>query len=244
MKRFFLAASAILLLAGCASTRPEKPSVPECIAFRIPANTRPEENSAFWRNVPEYALKPVPGYIFRNPVKIQFAYDRDNLYFRFDAKDDDLLDECPEKQKNGMFLFADALELFARTPESRGYWEFHFIPSGRCGAIHFPARGRRMPSNVRYLPMPGLKFQVKLNGTLNNMKDRDSGWIGLARIPLKGIGSRCTPFDPARGLLIQVTSIAYSVYADWDEKSQLNCIPGAPTDPHHLPAWVKLKFQP
>lgn len=232
-----------ILIAGCATVAPS--NKPECNAVRISDGTSVTLDSVCWENIPSYQLGSVPQYINREPLTIQFAYDKNNLYMRFEKKDDDIVDEFPQNPKpaSGMFLYADAVELFLSTPGSRGYWEFHFIPSGQCGGIYFPSRGRRMPSNVRYLPFPCLKYHVKLNGTLNNRFDRDSGWLGVAVIPLKGIEKGCKPFDPAKGLLVQVTSIAYSVYSEWDDRSQLNYIQGKPTDPHYLPAWVNLNFR-
>ncbi len=244
MKHLFrLLLIAFFCASGCRSL-PEAPGPAKCIAVPRGKTDSLSVDAPFWNTVPGYRLNAVPGYLFRGEVQIKFAYDTEFLYFRFDADDDDLIDEFPKQEKKGgMYLYADAIELFVRPPRSRGYWEFHFIPSGRCGAIHFPARGRRMPSNVRYLPMENFSVKVRLDGTLNRMDDRDRGWCGVAKIPWKGIASRCAMPDLSKGLLIQVTSLAYSVYADGDEKSQLNYIPGKSSDPHHLSAWVPLEFQ-
>lgn len=228
----------LFLIAGC-RTLPDDP--PQFRVVPVPAGSRVSIDAPFWEQLPVYELGPVPGYVRRFPVRVQFAYDREMLYFRFEAPDDDLLDEAPEDLTSGLYLFADALELFVRPRGSRGYWEFHFTSGGRFGAIHFPSRGRRMPSNVAYLPMKGLAFETKLDGTLNEMSDRDRGWIGLARIPFSGIADRCAPVDTDQPLPVQVTSIAYSVYADRDEKSQLTCMP-EDRDPHYLPAWGELVF--
>ncbi len=224
----------LFAVCGCRTT-------PQFRAELVPAGTVAAIDASFWRNVPAYELEAVPGFVKRFPVLIQFAYDSEALYFRFDAGDDDLVDEAPEYLKSGLFLYADTLELFLRPPESRGYWEFHFSTGGRSGAIHFPARGRRMPSNVAYLPMKGLTFEVKRVGSLNDMNDRDERWMGLARIPFAGIADRCAPVDFDRPLPLQVTSFAYSVHADCDERSQLTC-DGRDRDPHYLPAWGELVF--
>ena len=239
--RFLIGLTLLLfVVAGC-RTAPE--AAQPYRVEPVPPGSVVTIDAPFWEQVPMCELGPVPGYVKRFPVRIQFAYDGEALYFRFTAEDDDLLDEAPDELTCGLDLFADAVEFFVRPPESRGYWEFHFTAGGRFGAIHFPSRGRRMPSNVAYLPMDGLTFEVKRDGTLNNMKDRDRGWSGLARIPFAGIADRCAPVDLNRPLLIQVTSIAYSVYADQDEKSQLTCSSVDP-DPHYLPVWSELIFTP
>jgi hypothetical protein len=196
-----------------------------------------------WRDIPAYPLMAMKGFIKRKDVNVQFAYDEKNLYFRFDAADDDILDETPENLKNGMFLFSDCLEFFLRPIGARGYWEFHFTPKGKSGAIFFPSRGRRMPSNVAYLPFPGLECQPKLYGTLNNMDDTDERWIGICRIPFDSIRTKIPNYKNGEPLLIQVCSVAYSVYSDGDEKAQLFYIPDTWADPHYLPAWSELHFK-
>jgi len=202
-------------------------------------------NAAFWKQLPAYELGKVDGYVKRNPVKVRFAYNSEALYFRFDAVDDDLVDESPAKlERSGLFIYADTVELFLRPVKSHGYWEFHFSASGKNGAIFFPSRGRRMPSNVYYLPMDGLEFHRTLFGTLNDMRDKDKGWVGIARIPYAGIAGRCPLFRSGAPLEVQVTSIAYSVYADADERTQLHHTSGCDRDPHYLPDWGILRFLP
>lgn len=238
MKPFACFVLLLLLAAGC---RTASEAGPEFRVEPVPAGIAVTVDAPFWKDIPACELGSVPGYGKRFPVLVQFACDRDALYFRFDAEDDDLVDEAPAGLKNSLYVFADTLELFVRPPESHGYWEFHFTAGGRFGAIHFPARGRRMPSNVTYLPMAGLTFEVKREGTLNDMSDRDRRWTGLARIPFAGISARCAAVDRNRPLPVQVTSVAYSVYADRDEKSQLTWR-AEDCDPHHLPAWGSLVF--
>lgn len=236
MKKIILFISLSVMFAGCLSIRQ---TTLEFIACRVPAGEKITLESDFWRMVPAYELGALETYIKRFPVNVQFAWDDEALYFRFDAIDDDILDEAPENLKNGLYLYGDTLELFLRPWNSRGYWEFHFSASGKFGAIHFPSRGRRMPSNVAYLPMPGLEFQNKVIGTLNDPGDKDERWLGLARIPFTGI----TDLKPGEPLFIQVTSVAYSIYADWNEKSQLTYMRNSVADPHYLPDWGQLIFK-
>ncbi len=229
-----------LLLAGCHGVPEQKTKF---TAVKVPAGEAVAVDAGFWKNAPSYELLELPKYVKRNPVTVQFAWDDEALYFRFEAVDDDIVDESPENQKNSLQLFADCLELFIRPQNSRGYWEFHFTAGGHFGGIHFPARGRRMPSDVVYRPMNGLEFKAQIIGTLNDFSDKDDRWIGLARIPFAGIADRCAPFSPGEPLLFQVTSVAYSAYADWDEMTQLTYIPETPVTPHYLPAWGLLEFK-
>lgn len=244
MIRLFLLLGVVLFSGGCRLFTEENES-PECMAYMVPSGKSVTLDAEFWQKLPKYYLCPVPGYLSRHKVEAQFAYDRDALYFRFSAEDDDLVDKFPENGKGMALLYADTMELFLRPPQSRGYWEFHFTPSGRSGSTHFPSRGRRLPENVLYLPVEGLKYTVRLDGTLNQMDDLDSGWSGLVEIPFKLLKERRMSFSFEEGLRVQVTSIAYSVYADWDERRQLNVIAGLPSslDPHNINAWVHLKFQ-
>lgn len=231
--------SAGILLCGCRYAKMDRP---EYEAAWLPVGVDPAPDSSFWEKVPAYRLGPLGNYVQRNPVWVQFAYCPEALYFRFDAVDDDLVDEAPEKLSHGFYLFADAIELFLQPFDEHGYWEFHFIPSGRCGAIFFPSRGRRMPSCVNYLPMEGLNFRVICLGTVNDMNDKDRRWLGVARIPFSGLNGYFPDFRPGDPLRVQVTNVAYSVYADADEKNQLNHTPGKHADPHYLPDWGVLRF--
>ena len=203
----------------------------------------PRLDSPVWKTAPAYSLTRLPRFGLRFPPQVQFAWTATDLWFRFEVRDDDLVDEAPEGQESGLYLFADAIELFARPEGSRGYWEFHFTAGGKFGAIHFPSRGKRMPSNVRYLPMPGLACAVERDGTLNEDTDHDRSWCGLARIPFAGIAGRCIPFRPGTRLEIQVASVGYSVWADQDERALLHYA-GGDDDSHNLANWVSLEFQP
>lgn len=214
---------------------------PTLVAKQIPAASA--FNAEAWKDIPSYPLMAMKGFIKRKNVNVQFAYDEKNLYFRFDAADDDILDETPENLKNGMFLFSDCMELFLRPVGSRGYWEFHFTPKEKSGAIFFPARGRRMPSNVAYLPFPGLECRTKITGTLNNMDDIDERWTGICRIPFDSVRTKIPDFRNGEPLLVQVCSVAYSVYSEGDEKAQLFYIADTMADPHYLTAWSELRFK-
>jgi len=210
-----------------------------CTAFRV----RQGEAVPLVKSEPSYLLGKLGDHLLRNPVKVQFAYDAENLYFRFHASDDDLVDEFPDNKTSGMYLFSDTVELFVKTEKSRGYLEFHFIPTGKCGMIFFPSRGRRMPSNVKYLEFEP-EYKVKVSGTINNYSDKDNYYEGTATIPFSIIEKYCKEKVTAENLRIQVTSVSYSVYADGDEKAQLNYESGTWTDPHYLPSWCKLKLLP
>lgn len=234
----FLALITSVLLCGIAG---ETITPPQLTAQRIASDSAFQDKA--WKKIKTHPLMAMHGYIKRKNVNVQFAYDEKNLYFRFDAADDDILDETPEHCKNGMFLFSDCIELFLRPLGARGYWELHFTPTEKAGAIFFPSRGRRMPSNVVYLPFPGLKCQTRATGTLNKMEDVDKRWTGICRIPFDSIRTKLPDYKNGDALLVQACSVAYSVYSDGDEKAQLFYMPETQADPHYLLAWSTLKFK-
>lgn len=231
---------AAFLLAGCASV--SKPlSRPELVAVRLPNGGSSDFQS--WQHVTTYPFMKLGDYILRNPVQIAFAWDDEALYFYFEAQDDDIFNEAPDSIANGVFLWGDCIELFLQPEGERGYLELHFSPDGFSGAIFFPSRGRRMPWNVKYIPMEGMSSTLEIIGTLNEMSDTDTAWKGICRIPWSAIRHTFPNHKPGEPLRIQSTSVAYSLYSDGDEKSQLYHIPGTWADPHFLPNWCPLTFE-
>ncbi|MGI5869379.1 MAG: carbohydrate-binding family 9-like protein [Kiritimatiellia bacterium] len=235
-----LAAILAFLVAGCASpSRP--PSRPSLVAVRLPDGGTSDFKS--WEHVAKHPFMELGDYILRNPVQIAFAWDDDALYFHFEAQDDDIFNEAPDSITSGVFLWGDCIELFLQPEGERGYLEFHFTPAGFSGAIFFPSRGRRMPWDVKYIPMEGLSSTLEISGTLNDMSDTDAAWRGICRIPWNAIRQRFPNYEPGEPLRVQSTSIAYSIHSDGDEKSQLHHVPGSWADPHHLPNWSPLAFE-
>ena len=228
-------------LCAAALTTPTWPSKP----FKVEAVPLPAAsvtNFSAWSQVPSTALMPCGGrFIYRNETRVRFAWTADALCFFFEAKDDDVLHDAPARTDQ-LFCFGDTVELFVKRPEERSYWEFHFAASGRNGAIRFPSRGKRMPWCVKYLPFEGLVQKTEIDGTLNDDTDRDRGWRAIVCLPWKSLGvAKATAGDRLR---VQVASVAYSLYADGDEKSHLYSRDGAQSDPHALEDWCELELKP
>ena len=231
-------ASSLLVAAMTASGWPTAPFKVAAVPLPSAAAT----NFSAWSAVPSTALMPCGGrFVYRNETHVRFAWTDEALYFAFEAKDDDVLHAAPEKTDQ-LFCFGDTVELFVKRPDDRAYWELHFSASGRNGAIRFPSRGKRMPWFVKYVPFEGLCQKTEIDGTLNDDSDRDRGWRAICRIPWKSLGVDAVAVGEK--LRVQVASVAYSLYADGDEKSLLYSKDGAQSDPHALEDWCELELRP
>ena len=217
---------------------------PALLAKELPAGTAADD-AAFWAGVPGTRLMDMrEKYVFRGdfPQAVKFAWDAQNLYFRYEVTDDDIFHAAPEKCSN-LYAFGDTMELFLQPEGARAYWEFHFAASGRAGAIWFPSRGKRMPEHVRYLPFDGLKNAVAVAGTLNDDTDRDERWSGICTIPWASIRTKFPAYRPGDPLRVQATGVVYSRYARGEEKQQLFHTPGLVCDPHTMEDWCVLRFE-
>lgn len=129
-------------------------------------------------------------------TKVMAVMDGKYLYVGFDVKDDDIF----AKMKNNddpIYDHDDVVEIFI---DPRGEGEKYYEIQVSAAGVKFDSsfNGRRKDRNDSW--DSGIKYAVKVDGTLNNSKDKDNGWSAEILIPWKSIedASSSPPKDGER----------------------------------------------
>jgi hypothetical protein len=125
----------------------------------------------FWQN-----RKP------KTATKARLLWDRTYLYFCADMEDHDLYADV--RQPNGMTWTNDVFELFFKpSAEKLTYYEFQVNAANTQLELFLPSRGAGGYQRFAPLTRLGMESVVRLQGTLNNWEDKDTGWTVEGRIP-------------------------------------------------------------
>jgi hypothetical protein len=128
----------------------------------------------------------------KTATKARLLWDDEYLYFAAEMEDADLYADV--KEHNGMCWNNDVFELFFKPSAQRlAYYEFQVNALNTQLEMFLPSRGAggygRFGPGAKNM---GMESAVKLNGTLNDYKDKDRGWTVEGRIPW-------TAFEPTGG---------------------------------------------
>jgi hypothetical protein len=157
--------------------------------------------AAFWERKPA-----------RSATRARLLWDNDFLYFTAEMDDVDLYADV--KEHNGMTWNNDVFELFFKPDaDKKAYYEFQVNALNTQLELFLPSRGSggygRFAPKTRF----GMESAVRLQGTLNNWEDRDTGWTVEGKIPwtaFKATGGRPRPGDRWKFALCRYDySVAY-----------------------------------
>ena len=224
LRRTCLAAAALplLLLAGGAgedkTTAPAKGNPPavrkaECRWASGPIKLDGVLDEPAWKKAPVLSAFSVywQGRKAKTATKARLLWDRDYLYFAADMEDADLYADV--KEYNGVTWENDVFELFFKpSPRKLAYYEFQVNARNTHLELFLPSRGAGGYRRFAGRPPLGLESAVKLDGTLNNWRDRDRGWTVEGRIAWKAFrdtGGRPAPGDRWRFVLCRYDYSAY-----------------------------------
>lgn len=118
----------------------------------------------------------------RSKTTARLLWDDEHIYFASEMEDVDLYADID--QRNGMTWTNDVFELFFKPDKARlTYYEFQVNALNTQLELFLPSRGaggfQRFARSTKF----GIESAVKLQGTLNNWRDRDTGWSVEGRIP-------------------------------------------------------------
>jgi hypothetical protein len=130
------------------------------------------------------------------------TWDHQHLYFAFQCRDEDL--RAPVMPRDEQVYNGDCVEMFILPrPETMVYWEVVISPSG-CVYDGLQAKRPRGWGAVTRpeLNLPGLRFGIAVDGTLDNAADRDGGYSVEVAVPFASLPEYSLA-KPAAGQVIR-----------------------------------------
>ena len=248
MKRVFAACMLALIAAGCATgNAPQEAPQPVITVTKTDAVIKLDGklSEKVWQNVPAielcYAdktadLPPKEAAMVRKDKfeggRVRLIYDDKYLYAGVELDDSDVLDFVNEDQYH-CYRNADTFELFLAPVEAHHYWEIYSTPKGNKTGFFFPAGGMlKMEELLKFSKIiDGLDVASHIRGSLNNAKDKDTGWTTELRISLKELASKGVPFAPGQQWRILLARYNYSHFF---YKYQGSFYPVLPSTDYHL----------
>jgi len=259
--------SFLLLITGCGgiSETTETPVREDAVPVTLVAKKtqKPlvidgELNESVWENAIVYQLDLSTDYDLhpnQRPVKrpgtgtlketgtVQLAWDDNYLYVGVKFHDSDIVQESDENQQHH-YTSGDLLEIFLKPENSSWYWEIYGTPNEKKTAFWFPGRGRLgLKSGFDPgMPLEDIRIATRLEGTLNNWRDRDGFWTAEMAIPVQSLTAHGDAFGPGSKWRILVARYNFSRYLPWKELSMVPRL--STTNFHLLEEFGVLEFEP
>lgn len=211
MKKLFTLLAAALL-TSCCSTHSTvdamkatddafslKSKTPTLIATRAsnPIKIDGVMTEAEWGKPWTYEMKPCFNPEAYNPPKrvktindapfqegqVKVLYDKDTLYVGVKVKDTDVV-QYAKKEQDHLYRTGDIIEIFLKSKKAPGHWELYGAPNGlRTTMKQYGVGG--YCNDILEEFRDEMKVGATVQGTLNNFKDTDEGYVLEFAIPFK-----------------------------------------------------------
>jgi len=247
--RWLAGVGTVLTLTGCAMLRPERAGEPageKAVLTAVAPTIDGKLDEACWQRasvitnflVPEVLTAPL------SPTEARILWDKDYLYVAFRAADKDVWGYF-EKRDDGTCQ-EDVLEVFIQPDPAAGhYYNFEmnalgtaldgFIPGGKRGLIR-----RGVLWNCA-----GLKTGAQVQGTLNDWRDKDTGWTLEVAIPFAELPSLNGAAPKAGDVWrFHLARYDYSVHLPKDGTELTSCAPLSKVNFHLHEEYIPLRFVP
>jgi Carbohydrate-binding family 9 len=136
-----------------------------------------------WKKAPStgpFGLNDASG-LPQNRVEARILWDDEHLYFAFDCDDSDLF--ATMNQRDQHLWEEEALEMFIDPDgDGKNYLELQVNPLGTFLDIFILTPVVPIPYESYTV---AAKWAVKVNGSVNDSSDKDTGWSAEIRLPLK-----------------------------------------------------------
>lgn len=223
----------LALPLGVETARPDAAPLAEAVHARSAVTLDGRDDELFWAEAPAIDLATLGPRPPRLPGRVRLAWDERHLYVFAELRDDDVVatgGPGPRAHQTE----GDVLELFIGPAGRTWYWELHYTPAGRRAAFFFPSAGRRLGSSVADGPRPRHRHAARVDGTINDWRDRDSGWSAEIAIPWAGLAVD----DGAPAPRIHEWRLLFGRYAysRWQEEVEISFWPPLPALRFHRPA--------
>lgn len=125
----------------------------------------------------------------------RIMWDEKYLYFAFECADTDVV--APDRERDDHVYQDDCVEMFILpNPRFRTYWELVIAPNGSIfDAIHCKKLNQLGSAGDAAADMQGLKNAQRIDGTLNQSEDEDTGYTVEIAVPFAELPgfTRCAP---------------------------------------------------
>ena len=171
---------------------------------------------------------------------VRLVWDDQYLYVAVEFEDVDIVAEGQSDQLPH-FQFGDLCEVFLKPEKETWYWELYVTPHSRMSSYWFPGRGRfGLPSNFQY--SCGLRVAAKVDGSINNWRDKDARWTAEMAMPLRDLTAHGETFGPGSSWRILVARYNYSRYRS-ERGPELTMTPSlSETNFHMLEEYTPLRL--
>lgn len=240
---FFLSAATVLITAAAAAENPPARYI------RDEAVIKYAENVVFEQITQHPAWKNTPAYTFLSNVKaiqdirqlprergsVQYLYDEHYLYVRAEFADSDIVNTA-EKSGGHLYSCGDLLEVFIKPLDQPYYWEIYGTPNELYTVFYYAAPGKK-PISVE---SNQVKVTAKINGTLNNPRDKDVAFNLFLKIPRSELEKNGMKFAPGNQWLIMASRYNFSRYLTGCEQS---AYPQCSINFHNSQYYAQIRFE-
>jgi len=188
-----------------------------------------------WKTATPYPLhlgrdNEEKGETLHETGEVRLAWDEEFLYVGVQYNDSDIVAEGKKDQEHH-YLTGDLAEVFLKPEANTWYWELYVTPHGKKTHLWFPGSGRMgLKSSDDYVME--LHVAAQCQGTLNDWKDRDTGWSGEMAIPVRELKGFGDAFGPDAAWTILVARYNYSRYLPL-RGPELSMTPQLPVTSYH-----------
>lgn len=106
--------------------------------------------------------------------------DKENFYVEVFVEDKDIICEAASPDAK-LFNASDAIQIFLKSEKQTFLWEFNVTAGNVSNGFLYPGPGCQITAAAEKL---SAKHEVKVDGTINDIKDNDRSWSVRVTIPL------------------------------------------------------------
>lgn len=159
-------------------------------------------DEAAWKEAPSTGLfvNTQSGAPADHKTEAKLLWDASNLYIAFENADSDVWSTL--SKRDDKLWTQEMVEIMIDADKNgKTYVEFQVAPTGNVFDTYLPS-WRKYENDVDPKRKPydwnsKIKAAVKVNGTLNQRKDQDKGWVAEIAIPLADVAGLDTAQKPA-----------------------------------------------
>lgn len=213
---------------------PVAPPAVDAVRADGPVKLDGRADEPFWAAAPAVTLRRLDSRAPLEAARVRLAWDSDHLYVFAELEDDDTV-ATARSDRQTQQTEGDVLELFIGPAGRTWYWELHYTPGPRRAAFFFPSAGRRLGSSIADAPRLRHRHAARVEGTLNDWRDRDARWTAEIAVPWAGlVVDDGADAPPSRGEW-RVLLGRYG-YSRWRDEVEITFWPPLPALRFHRPA--------